>query len=346
MRPWRWLLGMVVVLGVGAAAAWEYFETGFGPADEGERPIAGPQRVSNVNGETMVTLSAEAQRASGVQTTTLRKAHYRQQVRAYGTVLDLEPLTNLSNSYVSALSARQTARARLEASKPAYERAKALYKIQGASLAQAEAAEAAFRSDEAGMAAAESQLDTLATTTQQTWGPTLARGMIDRTPTFTRLIERRAVLIQVTLPPGIAMAHPPATAFAELADDSRAPLDYVSPATKTDPRIQGLSFFYTAAAETQLLPGMSVAAFVPSDTVRDGIIVPSASIVWWQSRAWIYLKKGSDGFVRHQIATDIPTPQGDYVVPQLADGSEVVTQGAQMLLSEEQKAQAQTGDER
>lgn len=133
MRPWHWLLGIVVVLGVGAAAAWEYFETGSGPADKGERPIAGPQRVSNVDGEPMVTLSAEAQRASGVQTTTLRMAHYRLQVRAYGTVLDLEPLTNLSNSYVSALSARQTAQARLEASKPAYERAKALYKIQGAS---------------------------------------------------------------------------------------------------------------------------------------------------------------------------------------------------------------------
>jgi hypothetical protein len=338
MRLWRWLLGTVVAVGIAAGAVWGFLETG--AEREAEQPIGGPRRVSNVNGETVVTLSVEAQHANGLETTVLRTVHYRQQLRAFGTVLDLEPLTNLSNSYVAALSARQTAQARLEASKAAFERAKALYKFQGASMAQAEAAEATFRSDEASVAAAESHLSTLATTAQQTWGPTLAHGMIDRTPMFIRLIERRSVLVQVTLPPGMAMAHPPATAFVELAGGSRAPLDYVSPATKTDPRIQGLSFFYTAEAETQLLPGMSVVVFVPSDTAIDGVTVPGTSIVWWHGRAWIYLRRDPDHFARREIATNMPTPQGGYVAPRLADGSEVVTQGAQMLFSEEQKAQA------
>ena len=338
MKPWHWLLGTGVLVGIATVAVWGFVENG--AEREAEQPVVGPRRVSTVNGEIVVTLGAAAQRANGLETTVLRTVHYRRQLRAYGTVLDLEQLTNLSNSYVAALSARQTAQAKFAASKPAYERTAELYKFQGASRAQAETAEAVFRSDEAAVAAADSQLSTLATTAQQAWGPTLAHGLIDRTPIFIRLIERRAVLAQVTLPPGTALTNPPPTAFAELDDGSRAALDFVSPATKTDPRIQGLSFFYTAAAETRLLPGMSMTVFVPSDVAIDGVVVPRASVVWWQGRAWIYLKKGPERFVRHEIATSMPTPEGGYVAPRLADGSEAVTQGAQMLLSEEQKAQA------
>jgi hypothetical protein len=337
MRLWQGLLG-VVAAGIGVGAILEVFEAGSERATEG--PVAGSQRVSSVVGETIVTLSADAQRANGVEATVLRKVHYRQQLQAFGTVLDLEPLTNLSNSYVAAVSARQIAQARLAASKAAFDRAEALYKVQGASTAQTQAAEMTFRSDEATVAAADSQLNSMTATAQQAWGAMLARGLIDRTPMFVRLIERREVLVQVTLPPGRVMANQPAAASAELADGSRASLAFVSLATRTDPRIQGLSFFYTAAAETRLLPGMSVVVLVPSDVAIDGVVVPGASVVWWRGRAWIYLRRDPDHFARQEIATDLPTAEGGYVVRSLDDGSEVVTQGAQMLLSEEQKAQA------
>ncbi len=343
MRPRHWLLGTLVLAGIAAVAVWSFLENG--AESEVEQPIVAPRRVSTVNGEIGVTLDTAEQRTNELKTTVLRMSGYRQQFRAYGTVLDLEPLTNLSNSYVAALSARQTAQAKLAASKAAFERVEALYRIRGASMAQAQEAEAIFRSDEANVAATDSRLDTLAITAQQTWGRTLARGLIDRTPMFIRLIEQRAVLVQVTLPPGTTVANPPPTAFAELADGSRAPLDFVSAATKTDPRIQGLSFFYMGTAETRLLPGISMVVFVPSDVSSDGVVIPRASIVWWQGRAWIYLKKSPDRFVRREIPTNMPTADGGYVVRQLADGSEAVTQGAQMLLSEEQKSQAGQGDE-
>lgn len=309
-----------------------------------DEAVTEPQRVAIVNGAPVVTLDAATQQASGIETEALKSIVYPQQRRAYGTVLDLQQLTELSNGYAAALAARQTAEAKLMASKPAFERAQKLYRDQQAvSAAQVQAAEAAFRVDEAGVAATESQLRTLTTTAQQAWGPTLAQALVSRSPMFVRLIERQDVLLQVTLPPGVAVGTAPKTAFVVLADGSRAPLQFVSPATRTDPHIQGVSFFYTAAAATGLLPGMNVLVFVPADTAVHGVTVPAASIVWWRGRPWVYLKSGADRFERQPVATDLPAADGSYVARDLPAGRDVVSQGAQMLLSEELRGQLRAG---
>ncbi|MGO8609561.1 efflux RND transporter periplasmic adaptor subunit, partial [Rhizobium johnstonii] len=82
--------------------------------------------------------------------------------------------------------------------------------------------------------------------------------IIERSPVITRLIERTDFLVQVTLPPGETLRAPPGTAHAEVPPQSeRVALRYVSPATRTDQRIQGVSYFYTVAGNSGLLPGMS-----------------------------------------------------------------------------------------
>jgi hypothetical protein len=53
-------------------------------------------------------------------------------------------------------------------------------------------------------------------------------------------------LLQVTLPPGVVL---PATAAIATGKGTRAPIAYVSPAPRADLKIQGVSFFYFAAAQ-------------------------------------------------------------------------------------------------
>ena len=344
MRLGRRLMAAVAVAVVVAGAAWGFLAgQAERPKDADDEAVTEPQRVSIVNGAPVVTLDVATQAASGLETVPLKTIAYQQQLRAYGTVLDLQQLTELGNSYIAAQAARQTAQAKLTASKPAFERAQTLYRDKAASAAQVQAAEAAFRVDEAGVAAADSQLRTLTATARQAWGSVLAQALVDRTPMFTRLVDRQDVLLQVTLSPGVVLSQPPTSAFVVLAGSSRAELQLVSPATKTDPHIQGVSFFYTAPATTRLLPGMSVLAFVPSDASVDGTLVPAAAVVWWQGRAWVYLKSGADRFVRHAVTTDLPTPDGSYVARDLPTDAAVVTQGAQMLLSEELRGQMRMG---
>ena len=147
-------------------------------------------------------------------------------------------------------------------------------------------------------------------------------------------------LVQVTLSPGVTLAEPPRTALAQAPTrDANIDLRYVSPATRTDPRIQGLSFFFAAPGDSGLLPGMNTTVYVPSGKTYEGVFVEDTAIVRWQGRSWVYLRVGPDTFKRHPISTDQPVSDDDYVVRDIPAGSEIVIRGAQVLLSEEAKSE-------
>jgi hypothetical protein len=319
-------------------------------AERGE-PIKPPLRVSlPPRGQPVVTIDGDDQVSIGLETFKPHSAPFQVQIRAYGTVLDLASLTTLNTNYVEAVSQLDTVQARLVASRPAHERARALYDKSIGSLVQVQTTEAALVGDKAAVAAAQSKVRTLAATAIQEWGQVIGNGVISSAPLIMRLIERRVFLLQITVPPGVSV-DPPRIASVEVSsNDQRATIKYISPATRTDPKIQGLSFFYVASAQSGLLPGMNVRAFLASGKPVDGLVIPSSAVVWWSGRAWVYVKIENDVFTRRQIATDMPYGRhGGFVVP--ASGfSEprpaIVTKGAQMLLSEEFRAQIQVeGDD-
>jgi hypothetical protein len=294
----------------------------------------------------VIRIDAPTQERSGIETTRLPSAPYVDQVRAYGMVLDAARLTDLSNNHANAEAQLRTAQAKITFSKAAFERAQKLYDNErSVSLALLQSAEATFRADEAGVGAAESQVRTLSATAYQEWGPVLGKSLVERSPTVARLIERQDFLLQVTLPPGVMVPGPPAAAAIENPRKARSGITFVSPATRTDARIQGLSFFYLAPAESGVLPGMNVLAFLSSGDGVDGVAVPAEALVWWQDRAWIYRRIEPETFARTQIATDQPTAVGGYVDKNLGNDAEIVTPGAQLLLSEEFRVQIQVGED-
>lgn len=287
-----------------------------------------------------VRLSPDQQRQIGLETTVLTATSHPEQFRAYGTVLDIARITELTNSYASAQAQLQTARAKFEVAKSSFERAKNLVESAALPKKEAEIAEGTFRTDQAALAAAESQVQTLAATARQEWGPVIGKGIIERSPLVVRLIERGDFLVQVTLSPGVILGESPRTALAQAPiRDANIDLQPVSPATRTDPRIQGLSYFFAAPGDSGLLPGMNTTVYVPSGKTYDGVFVEDTAIVRWQGRSWVFLRVGPDTFKRHPINTDQPVSDDDYVVRDIPAGSEVVMRGAQVLLSEEAKSE-------
>jgi hypothetical protein len=265
-------------------------------------------------------------------------------MRAYGTVSDLQPLTELDNRFRIAQARHDIAQAKLAASRAEFERDQKLYKqAQNISAAELQKAEAAFRADQAGIGAAQSELQAIVASARQQWGAALADAVIDDRPLVKRLIDRQDVLLQITLWPGETLPQPPAEAAVRLDGGGRVALRYVSPATKTDPRLQGLSFFFTAPADSGLLPGMRVVALLPAGAPVEGAVVPASAVVWEGGRAWAYFRTGPAAFARRPIATDRRMPDGGYLVAGLPDGAVVVVAGGQMLLSEEFRAQTRAG---
>jgi len=346
-RLLRRIFAAVVLVGLAGLAAWGALESRGEAALEAERerPIKAPLRVVEVDGLPAVTLDAQTLAKNGIEVATLSPAPYQDQLRGYGTVLDLTSLTDLSNTYANARAQQQMAQAKLAASKTASDRARGLYRDQqNVSLAQFQAADATARADQAAVTAADSLVRTLSATAAQSFGPVVGKALLDGSPMATRLIERQNFLLQVTLPPGVLIPAPPQTATVQVEGGLPTPVDFVSRATRADPRIQGVSFIYLAPASSGVLPGMNVLVSLPSGTPSDGLAIPSSAIVWWQDRAWVYRQAGADTFVRTQIPTDLPAKNGGYVVKEVPQDTRIVARGAQLLLSEEFRAQIQVGD--
>jgi hypothetical protein len=353
----RRLFGLAVVLavvgGLGYVAVKGFVEGREEAAVEAERsePIKPPLRVTlPARGQPLVTIDADSQKAIGLEIIVPRSAPYQEQVRAFGTVLDLAELTTLNTNYVEAVSQLRTARAKVAASLPAYERARDLYAKKIGSLVQVQSTEAALVGDKAAVETAESKVRTLKATAIQEWGPVIGLALANGTGLVHRLIEREEFLLQITVPPNRTL-DPPPTASVEIPGSSRrAEVRYISPATRTDPKIQGLSFFYAAAASSGMLPGMNVRAYLVSGKPVDGYVIPPSAVVWWSGRAWVYVQAEDDEFTRRQIPTDMPVGRdGEFVVP-ISTFAEpepmIVVKGGQMLLSEEFRAQIQVeGDD-
>jgi hypothetical protein len=341
------LLVAAAVVACGALLGWKLLAGREEAAieEQHEGGIKVPVRVSDKNGDPVITLDGKTQQRSGIETGVLPSTPHPEELRAYGMVLDVARLTELSNNYANAKAQVQTAQAKLAMSKPAYDRAQKLYnETHVVSQAQVQAAEAAFGTDQASLVAAEAQVRTLTATAYQEWGAILGKSLVEESPMIKALIERESFLLQITLPPGVVLSAPPATASIEVGK-ARQEITFVSPATRIDPRIQGVSFFYTAPAASGVLPGMNVLAFLPSGKSIEGAAVPASAVVWWQGRAWIYRRTAEETFTRMPIAADLPAPGGGYIANDVAKDTEVVTHGAQLLLSEEFRAQIQVGED-
>jgi hypothetical protein len=342
------LIMLVAALGIGGFAIWGFLQGRSEAAHEGFRQQAFKKfpRVSIEQGQPVIVLDALSQKESGIETALPSPVPYQQHIRAYASVLDLTRLTELANSYADAQAQLQAAQARLASSKQALERSRLLYKDrQNVSLAQLQESEATFRVDQATLAAAQSRTRTLAATVKLEWGPALAKSLIEGSELINRLMNGQALLLQVTLPPGVFLSQPPLQAAIETGKNTQAPIIFVSSAPRTDPKIQGTSFFYIASMDSNLLAGMNVLAFLPSGHPTEGVKIPDSAIVWWQDRAWVYRRIRADAFARMEIPTDRPTSDGGFVINNSPTQTEIVTRGAQLLLSEEFRAQIQMGEE-
>src|SRR5439155_19493674 len=87
-------------------------------------------------------------------------------------------------------------------------------------------------------------------------------------------------------------------------------------------------------------PGLSVTALIAvPGPLRQGIVIPSTAVVRLARKSYVYVQTTANEFVRKEVTLDQPTEGGFLSTRTLSAGDRVVTQGAQLLLSEELKSQ-------
>lgn len=342
------VLAVMIALGAIAGLVFAFMEGRKEAALERERekPIKAPTRVEMVNGENVVTLDEATRTSSGIVLGRLEVVSHRPQTPAYGIVVDLGELTDLRNTIENAKAQLNKANAALEVARKDYVRVKGLYeKNQNVSQKVVEAAEGTWRTEEANVQAAQTAVNTAQATALQHWGNVMADWLAQDAPEFERLRLQKDLLLQVTLPPGRTVAGPQ-EATVQTADGRLTEAKFVSPALRTDPKIQGQSLFYTLSAQDgTLLPGMNVTVLLPAGKPVPGVVVPASAVVWLQGKAWAYAQIEANRFARREVSAEQPVQTGWFVPLDFTKDELFVLQGPQVLLSEEFRAQISVGEE-
>lgn len=341
-------LAIIVLTGIGVLLIWAFLggRRELAKEQEREQPVKAPSRVSILDGESVVTLSRIEEIKSGIAVAPLQPVSHQEELKAYGTVMDLHDLIDLHNSYVAAKAQVGKATASLDASQREYERLKPLHENnRNISDKTFQAAEAVWRSNEADAHATQDAVHAIEATVRQQWGNVIAKWLTENSQAFNQLMQRQNLLIQITLPSGAYLKSAPQAALVQTADNTLLSAKLVSFSPHTDPRIQGMSFFYTTPAQTtRLLPGMNVIAYLPVGPRTQGIVIPGPAVVWWQGKAWVYVQKGASQFIRREISTETPVKDGWFVLKGITAGDRIVVEGSQLLMSEESRSQIQVGD--
>ena len=295
--------------------------------------------VQIVNGETVVIVWPAIQRASHIVVSPLAAVTERSYVSAYATVIDLQPLYDLRNRRATARADLDTLTAQAGASRAQYERSRILFADdRNISQKSLQDARSAMQADEAKLQSAKAALAGLDATLRQQFGDALANAAAaPASALFERLQSGRAAVLRVTLPASGGDTAPVEIAV-QLPDGQPVQAHRLSASALADPAVQGSPWLYVT--ERMLPAGLHTNANVPmSDRTVSGLLIPTRAVVWYGGQTWAYVRTSPDRFTRRYVSSDDERDQGFVVTSGFRAGEQIVTQGAQLLLSEELKPQ-------
>lgn len=309
---------------------------------EHEEEIESANLVSEKDGISVVELTPQTQANSGISTSKIQPMTHQGSIKTFGTVLSIDKLLEAKTQYLALTTELNIAKSGTQQLQAQLQRLKTLNEDdKNVSDSAVQEAQALANANQARIQAILSQQSNLKSSVQLMWGEALAELVTSghTTSDLNRLLTRQNVLVQVSLP---ATANAPiAGSSIQIASlnerASSVKATYISPAISADISGVGKTYYYSAPAE-QLRVGMRVNV-VQKNTVngeQNGVLIPSSAVVWHGGKPWIYVKKQNNQFVRQPISTDTEVDEGWFNIG-IPAGSQVVTSGAQLLLSEEFK---------
>jgi hypothetical protein len=334
------ILSVVSVL-LAAGASWFIYQTLVASLPRPGTPAqaAAQPSVQMVNGETVVIVAADVQRASHIDVALLTAVTIQPEDTAYATVVDLQPLFDLRNRLASARADYEALRAQAGNSNAQYERSRVLFEDdRNVSQKSLQDARAVMQADQAKLQSAGAAQSGLDATMRQQFGEVLtAAAMAPASDLFQRLLAGRAVVLRVTLPAAYSSTAP-ARITVDTPDGQPVSAQKLSASPQGDPAIQGNPYFYMTG---RALPvGTHTAAHVPApNQSASALVIPEAAVIWYGGQPWAYVRTAPDRFTRRYVPAASSGDQGFVVTSGFHAGDQVVMHGPQLLLSQELRPQ-------
>lgn len=320
----RWAAAACVIALSAAAGAWWASQR----QGEARAPAAAAAKspVSVVDGLTVVQVDPAVQQRSGIESRPAQRAGGEAMPSSAsfpGVVLDLQPLIEWRGQLAAARTQADAAAAQLRTSEAELARTRALHADdQNASRKALEAAQGTQARDRAQQEAAQAALRALEQKGREQFGPVLSR-----TEVLDALLARHDAVVALAIP-----GAPPPRVEVEAASTPAVRSTWLSAAARTDASLgAGLQLYLVPRS---LPANAAVVARVAAATPA-GALVPPPAVVWQAGQPWAYVRRDDSHFARTPLTGATETREG-FVVPQgIRPGDQIVTQGAQLLLSQE-----------
>jgi hypothetical protein len=277
-------------------------------------------------------LGSHAIAQAGIAVAMLHAAGVAPAVAALGVVLDPAPLLQLSGRIATLEAQVDGAKAKVVLEKQQMAQASALYRSrQIISLAAYQKAAEDLAASQAALAVARTKRVALLAQTEAGWGPVMAAILRTNGAPLPQLAAGTAMLVGLSLPPGVRLAAPPQQAEGEAAG-AHLTLHLIGPVPGMVGGYPGQGFLYEATVQPGVPIGTTVSASLPAGAQRVGVLVPRSAVLWRGSQSLVFRARPDNRFEPVPIATDVPAAGGYFVSALLSPGDRVVVRGAGLLL--------------
>ena len=310
---------------------------GFSQVASPAAPQVEPPPFEIVNGESVVVLSTDVQRAARIEIAPLEGAEEIATVDAFASVIDLQPLFDLRARLSMARDTLDGARATAETSRVQYERTKALLAQNALAQKDLQLAEATMQADQAKLDFEIASRDGLAESASLQFGPLIADALkTASSDLLQKLLTGKNTLFVVSLP-GDQISSAPEHIRIDVPGTTSSAASLLSSSPRADPAVPGQPYFYIAEGSVPV--GAHARARVAvSDRAVSGVLVPDDAIIWYGGLRWVYVRTAPERFTRRLVANaQASADRGILSTGSLKPGDMVVVLGGQLLLSQELK---------
>ncbi|MSU66450.1 MAG: hypothetical protein EXS38_10185 [Opitutus sp.] len=312
------LIGIIVGLALGAVGM--RLMTGHGAAD---KPAEAAPAKAEAKKENPLQLNAAKRDAAGIVLARPKSGTLTPEVKGFGRVLDATPL-------IALMAEEETARAAWGAAQKELARLKQLFASD--TNVSAQAVEAAETIEMRVRLAVDSAHRRLASS----WGRDVAG---PGGKSVLEALEKGAALARVDLMPGDAPTLAPKSVGVALpGGEETFSADVLGLAPAVDLQMPGTSFL-VLVRDHPLPAGAALRSTITgAGNAESVLLIPRSAVVYHQGSAWIYVLGEEDTFERKIVSVGRIGPDGVAILSGLDPDNQVVTTGAQQLLSAELQA--------
>ena len=305
--------------------------------DDDDEQMSEPD-ANIMSGRHIVHIPLAIQEQSNLQLIQLSKAEHRNEIHAFAKVIDIHSLLELKSIYLETKAEYAIAETAQQVSAQEYERLKLLRnEASNISERQLQQARLEWMSSQSRLQTVRIKMDSIKSQIVQGWGQVLSDHILNNSDLAQELFNLESVLLLVTLEGKQLLPANTDTILINVQGNRETArvAHYISPASFVDNRFFGQSYFFHTKAD--ILPaGVYMDAWIPGEAGNTtGILIPLAAVIWYADRPWVYIKTGTDTFVRREVEDYIVTRDGWFVHSGFESGENIVLHGGQMLLSEE-----------